>query len=245
MAAFAGSLAFGQITLEHTFPTSERAGIYSNQTELYYYTQVDNLPSIKIYNSDFVLQKTVNTAIPTGYLRMNLFTDNEFDVSKHIFNSDNKLEFLVYFSGNTPESKVRIINEDGETIKDFPGTYYLEDAVIYHDPIDNVNKIKLHNETTGNTEIYSLPTSVLANKEIASTLKNKLTAFPVPAKTILKITNPKTGNNKLDVFDTSGKLVISQTFNSQEDLISLNVENLAKGLYIYRIGELSSKFIKE
>jgi len=245
MAAFAGSLAFGQITLEHTFPSTEQAGIYSNETELYYYTQIDNNPSIKIYNSDFVLLKTVNTTIPAGYSRMNLYRDNDFDVSKHIFNADNKLEFLVYFSGNSPVSKVRIINEDGEIIKDFPGTYYLEDAVIYHDPIDNINKIKLYNEGTGNTEIYALPTSVLANKEITSTLKNKLTAFPIPAKTTLKITNPKNGNNKVSVFDTTGKLVLSQTFSSQEDLVSLNVENLAKGLYIYNIGEQGSKFIKE
>lgn len=99
---------------------------------------------------------------------------------------------------------------------------------VYHNPTHNLNEIKLLNHTTNITYIYSLPTSPLATEKIA-TLKNKLIAFPNPAKTVLKIANPKNSTDKVDVFDTTGKLILSKTFTNQDDTFSLNVETLAKG----------------
>ncbi|AZA50880.1 T9SS C-terminal target domain-containing protein [Chryseobacterium carnipullorum] len=136
-------------------------------------------------------------------------------------------------------SKVQIIDEDKTIIKDFSGIYHSSDMEVYHNPTHNLNEIKLLNRTTNITYIYSLPTSPLATEEIA-TLKNKLIAFPNPAKTVLKIANPKNSTDKVDVFDTTGKLILSKTFTNQDDTFSLNVETLAKGLYLYKIGERDS-----
>lgn len=79
------------------------------------------------------------------------------------------------------------------------------------------------------TEVYALPTSVLAAKEIQA--GSKLSAFPVPTNKILNVMNP-------------GKLVTNKSFSASEGKISINVENLPKGTYVYKIGNLSSKFTK-
>jgi hypothetical protein len=245
IAMLATGFAFGQINLVHTFPASEDAAMYINDNQLLYCTQIVDTPVIKIYGQNFNYIKTLNITMTAGYDWMTFDTDLDHQVSKNIFNSNDKLEFIVYFKANgTPDSKVKIIDEDGAIIKDFPGTYRIEYTKIYHDPVDNTNKIKLFNETTQQTEIYSLPTSTLGNKEIL-TVKSKLVAFPIPAKTVLKINNPQNNAHKVEVFDTTGKLVITQPFASHDDSISLNVQNLTNGLYIYKIGDLSAKFIKE
>lgn len=245
VASFATSFAFGQITLEHTFPQNEIFINYTNANELYYCANIDYTPTIKIYNSDFALLKTLNLTFPAGYEYIVFPEYDQFPISKHLFNTNDKLEFIIFFKNlNGSGGKMKIVDEDGVIIKDFPGTYRTEFLYIYHDPIHNVNKLQARNETTGQTEIYSLPTSVLANKEIANA-KNKLVAFPNPAKTTLKVVNPKNNANKIEVFDVTGKLVLAKSFVNQEENISLNVENLAKGNYIYKVGDLSSKFIKE
>lgn len=84
--------------------------------------------------------------------------------------------------------------------------------------------------------------SSLSTQEIQ--LDNKLSAYPNPTNKTLNIMNPKNGANKVLVYDVSGKLVINKSFSSNDDKISIDVENLTKGIYIYKIGELSSKFIK-
>lgn len=245
IAMLVTGFALGQINLVHTFPVNEDAAIYSNGSQLMYCTQVIDQPIIKIYDQSYTYVKTLNLTIPAGYEWMTFMTDLDYQVSKNIFNTNDKLEFIVYFhKSGTQASKLQIIDEDGTIIKDFPGTYRFEYTKIYHDPIDNTNKIKILNHTTMQTEIYSLPTSTLANKEIM-TVKNKLAAFPIPAKTTLKINNPQNNAHKVEVFDTTGNMVINQSFTSQDNLITLNVQNLANGLYIYKIGDLSSKFIKE
>ncbi|MEB4761346.1 T9SS type A sorting domain-containing protein [Chryseobacterium indologenes] len=82
----------------------------------------------------------------------------------------------------------------------------------------------------------------LSTQEIQ--LDNKLSAYPNPTNKTLNIMNPKNGANKVLVYDASGKLVINKSFSSNEDKIAIDVEALTKGVYIYKIGELSSNFIK-
>ena len=85
-------------------------------------------------------------------------------------------------------------------------------------------------------------TSPLNTEEIQS--KSKLSAFPNPTNKILNIINPQNETNKIEIYDTSGKLILSKMFNSSDNKISVDVEHLPKGNYIYKIGDLSSKFIK-
>ncbi len=102
--------------------------------------------------------------------------------------------------------------------------------------------------TTGTSTVFIIDdfrlsqTTSLAIEEIKS--QNKLSAFPIPANKTLNIINPQNGANKIQIYDTSGKLILNKMFTSYDNKIALDVEYLPKGNYIYKIGNLSSKFIK-
>ncbi|WP_294250691.1 T9SS type A sorting domain-containing protein [uncultured Chryseobacterium sp.] len=253
-ALFAVSFMYGQLPLEHSF-ANERTLKYSTPTETYYISKTtDN--KLKIYNSNYSLYKTVNVPMPVNYDRLSFAADHApFVISKNVFNNDNKFEFLlgVYHSTNTFAIKLLLIDEDGNLIQDFhpnaTATGYAENFDIFHDSLNNVNKLIVYSDTVSSsnewipqTDIYTLPTTVLSAKEIQAV--STLSAFPIPASTVLNITNPGTGAGKVQVFDASGKIVADQSFSGSDPKISIDVQNLPKGTYIYRIGNASAKFTK-
>ena len=232
------SYAFGQITLEKTY-SSENLQVYTNSTETFYYSVGQNLSTIKIYNADYTLKKQFTLAFP-----VNISSYDNFILSKNIFNTDNLLE-IVTTSGNYPNYSIKIYNEDGVLVKDFGTGYQFEDEFdfhVYYDTNSNKNKLRLFKSSSNSTEIYNLSTNSLTTKEITD--KNKLTAFPIPTNKILNIVNPNNGNNSLQVYDENGKIVINKLFTNSEKTISLDVEFLPNGLYLYKIGNFSSKFLK-
>ena len=242
---------FGQITLEKTY-SSENLQVYTNATETYYYTIGDGITDVKFYKSDYTIYKQFTPIIPSGYTystSIDEFASN-FVISKNIFNTDSKLEIIISFSKYNSttyqlENIIRIYNEDGVIIKEFGPNYkfdYMSDGNIYHDNTTNTNKLRLFNQATNSTEIYNLGTTSLTTKEITD--KNKLTAFPIPTNKNLNIVNPNNGNNSLQVYDENGKIVINKLFTNSEKTISLDVEFLPNGLYLYKIGNFSSKFLK-
>ena len=97
-------------------------------------------------------------------------------------------------------------------------------------------------KTDFTTVVYDLGTNSLATKELHN--RNNLSAFPIPTNKILNIVNPNNGNNSLQVYDENGKIVINKLFTNSEKTISLDVEFLPNGLYLYKIGNFSSKFLK-
>ena len=232
------SYAFGQITLEKTY-SSENLQVYTNSTETFYYSVGQNLSTIKIYNADYTLKKQFTLASP-----VNISSYDNFILSKNIFNTDNLLE-IVTTSGNYPNYSIKIYNEDGILVKDFGTGYQFEDEFdfhVYYDSNSNKNKLRLFKSSSNSTEIYNLSTNSLTTKEITD--KNKLTAFPIPTNKNLNIINPNNGNNSLQVYDENGKIVINKLFTNSEKTISLDVEFLPKGIYIYKIGNINSKFLK-
>ncbi|PIF45464.1 putative secreted protein (Por secretion system target) [Chryseobacterium sp. 52] len=255
IALIATNYAFSQISLEHSFTDNEDVFVYNKDNSTQYVSMTsDN--KIKIYNSSYILQKTVNVPMPSnhGMFYSGHFGENSFFMSKHVFNNDDKYEFMVetYFQdtvAGTITYKLLLINEDGNLIKDFHPNPLIkqssENFEVYHDNVNNTNKLIVHNWVNGSSnqyDVYSLPTTTLTTKAIQ--LQNKLSAFPIPTNKILNIINPDNGANKVQIYDTSGKLIINKSFSSNDDKISIDVENLTKGIYIYKIGELSSKFIK-
>jgi len=234
---FVTNLVISQITLDHSF-SSENLQVYTNETETFYYTVGQSIGTIKIYSADYKLYKQF---IPTS--SVNISSYDNFILSKNIFDTDNLLEIVTY-SGSYPNYSIVIYNENGAIVKDFGSGYKFEDEFdfhVYHDNTTNTNKLRLKTSTNV-TEIYNLPSNSLATKEIQT--KNKLSAFPIPTNRILNITNPENGYNKIEIYDTIGKLVMVKNFNNSDNQISINVEILSKGVYNYKIGNLSSKFIK-
>lgn len=257
VAIVATNLVFSQqITLQNTFTLGERAFAFAKGNDMVYVTKGNGNNKLNIYNSAYVLTKTVDVPLPTGYALDFWYDAGQYNysISRHIFNSDDKLEFVVSAkkasatSPNGFHDKLLLINEEGILIKDFTPNVNISHTGqydIYHDAVSNTNKIIIENIDINNNpffEVYGLPTSVLASKEIQKV--NKLIAFPIPTSKILNITNPENGSNKVEIYDTSGKLILNKTFGAVENNIAIDVENLVKGTYFYKIGELTSKFVK-
>ena len=251
-ALITANFVFAQLTLEHSF-VNEETYVYSTTTETYYIAKtVDN--KIKIYNSDYSVYKTITVPLPSGYNQIFFnANNNSFSISKNVFNTDNKIEVLIaaYSPTQSPTIKLLLINEDGTLLKDFntnANSVSAEKFEVFHNAATNSNKIVVHNTAmvSGNyieqTEVYALPTSTLTAKEILN--KATLSAFPVPTSKILNVMNPGNGANKIEIFDASGKLVLNKSFVTAEDKISIDVEQLTKGTYFYKVGNLSSKFTK-
>ncbi|MGU3375137.1 T9SS type A sorting domain-containing protein [Chryseobacterium sp. M5A1_1a] len=253
-AVIACSFMFGQqITLEHTFPLDENIYVFPNGNDIVFVAR-GNGNTINIYNSAYALIKTVNVPIPNGN-PLDFFPnyDMNFLVTKHIFNNDDKLEFIVSASQATPLGSIRtlyIVNEDGIIIKAFntiPNFSWNRDLKIFHDNTSNTNKMIISNYDNNNykifREVYILPSTTLSVNEIQSKGK-QLSAFPIPTNEVLNIINPSNGSSMVTIYDMTGKQVINKAFSSMDHQISVNVESLPKGTYLYKIGEVSSKFIK-
>ena len=244
------NFAFGQLTLEHSFPSNQGVRVYNDGTTIYYFVSIydssEYRNTIHIYNSDYSLYRTITFPWDTSFdSGISFFGD--YGISKFVFNTNNNFEFIVHtYSNITQQTKYFIIDEDGIIIKDLSNYYVGSDYIdIFHDYLNNVNKIRLTRKDSsigGIAEIYLLPTTVLSTVDIQN--ENELSAFPIPANKILNVIKPKNGTNKIEVFDMSGKLMLNKIFENTENSISLDVEFLQKGIYIYKVGEFSAKFIK-
>lgn len=78
-------------------------------------------------------------------------------------------------------------------------------------------------------------------------LNNKVIAFPNPVFEYLNLKNINiNGEEKLlEIFSVQGKKVYSKKIRKEQIDLTVNISYLSKGLYIYKIGNKSNKFIKE
>lgn len=256
---FITNYVFAQITLEKSFAEGDEVYVYNNDNTLIYLTKTKN--TLNIYNADYSLRKTINLPIKDGEGAFFWYDPDgvNYSISRHIFNTDDQYEFLITiykydFSTNEDYNKLVLINEDGTIIKDFHPDIstknYAGGHRTYTDPITGINKIIVKNRLNVmvdgsyliDYDVYSLPTSGLGSKELIN--KTRLTAFPIPTNKSLNIINPRNGSNTVEIFDASGKLLINKIFDNSENRIFIDVEHLSKGTFVYKIGNLSSKFIK-
>ncbi|UHO38244.1 T9SS type A sorting domain-containing protein [Chryseobacterium capnotolerans] len=246
LAIIATNFVFGQMNLEHSYTSdSSHWDVYSDNNTSHYLIGKGN-NTFDIYNANHTLYKTLTPNIPNNYLYIPELLKENYPISKRIFNTDDQLEFILTFINNQNGQRLMlIINEDGNIIKQFGNDYHTL-YQIFHDAASNQNKFVISKSSGTNTitEVYALPTSTLATLETQTQNKNKLSAFPIPANKLLNIMNPGNGGNNIQVYDASGKLVLQKSFTSGEKNISIDVESLKAGVYLYKIGDQNSKFIK-
>ena len=141
-----------------------------------------------------------------------------------------------------------LINENGVVLQQFGDK---QDALIVKTLSNNYKLITqkatyASNIYTTTKDVYALTGSLSVNQSKA--LSKSLVAYPNPVKDVLNITNPsdKTADTNLKVYSVSGKLVLQKNIaDNNEDFIKLDVSGLQSGVYVYKINEVSNKFIKE
>lgn len=241
------TLSFSQATLEHSYIINQDEGgdqsyFFNTETASYHYT-FDTNNVLKIYTENHSVYKTLTLPVDSGYAinNMYLFTDK-------LFNSDNLIEFLLVTRSPTGTHKMSLINENGVVLQQFGDK---QDALIVKTLSNNYKLITqkatyASNIYTTTKDVYALTGSLSVNQSKA--LSKSLVAYPNPVKDVLNITNPsyKTADANLKVYSVSGKLVLEKNIaDNNEDFIKLDVSGLQSGVYVYKINEVSNKFIKE
>ncbi len=77
--------------------------------------------------------------------------------------------------------------------------------------------------------------------EEVSDVNNAVHLYPNPAKTMLTIEN---ATENVQIFDITGRVVMNID-NKETNLLVINVSELAKGMYFVKIGNYTTKFVKE
>src|SRR5690606_36457497 len=96
------------------------------------------------------------------------------------------------------------------------------------------------------TALQSVPPYVLSATNF---LSEKFNIYPNPASNVVTITNNENMLvNKIEVYNTTGKLINTQNYNNEAEL-QLNVENLASGTYMLHLqtneGTAVKKLVKK
>ena len=240
-----------QITLEHTFDSPV---YFSSSNFIYYYGDANYYMSfsstdnqIKIYNIDYSLYKTVTITPPSGYQIVSVSY-----LTKTLFNSNDKLEFFVQFTGPTTDYSVyqtlRLYDEDGIVIKDFGFSYSINPSIHKINNQYRLSVVRYIYSTTilYITEIYSLPGSMSYSiSEFENS--NIQSPFPNPANTVINLPYKLNQGQKsiMRISNIQGQLIELKQIDYVFDKIILNVSNYSKGVYFYEVNGVSNKFVVE
>jgi len=238
------SISFSQ-TLENSY-TSEgynnepKNYAFLTENNLFYLTMSTTNNEIFVYNSDHSLYKKITITLPSGFKAEQL----HFATDK-LFNSDSKIEILITSYNNaTSENKMLLYNEDGgNNIYDFGDKFKVE---VFKDNNNNYKLLTSVGKSGVSYDIYSLSGTLTISQENFLN-KRKMISFPNPSSSSINITNPlkNNENEKIDIYDTNGRKVLEKKIIGNGANIKIDISELSKGIYSYRIREFGNKFIKE
>jgi hypothetical protein len=240
-----------QIVLEHTYDNVDVFRyVCVDSNELMYYTfgQSGGL-SVNIYLTDHSIYKTVNLPKLNGasYYKV---VDN---FTRHLFNTDDKIEFLATSSNNN----VYILNEDGDSIfsclncyPNFPeggAGYDLPQAVINTPTGAKMFLIEPYQGSERKMFVYSLPgklptsntkLSVTDAPTIISSSSPSTSAYPNPSNGKIRVAYSlpeglTTG--ELIITTTDGREVKRYRVGNMFNDILIEKSELANGAYFYSL----------
>lgn len=244
---FIYSYSYSQATLEHTYSSgiqkSDMSGVLGFNTagglKFYTFNRTTNL--VEIYNQSHVLETSFTIPLDAGH-----FLSEFIFVTDKLFNSDNQIEFLYksYKIGDSSNRKIYLSNDAGVLLQSFPGKYY---AGVVKDNSNNYKLIIAASEQNPATNAYDYDVYGLTgtlSTEQQDILTKKAVVFPNPSNNVINISNTSnTGRaSTLQIFSTDGKKVLEEKHAEEE--IKIDVSTLQNGVYIYKLGDKSGKFIK-
>ncbi len=207
--------------------------------KLNFYTLDRNTKEISFYDSSHNLTKTTTINIESGWDIRYIYL-----ISDKLFNTDSKIEFLVESrKPNDAYTNLTVFNEDGlegitfETVDDFKliktpeNTYKL--ITFSQIPVNN-GKYEY--------KVYALDGTLDVIQE--NLLSKSVIQYPNPTSKKLYLKNIEINNKSMiQVFTIDGKTVLKKTMKLNQNFI--DVSSLSNGVYYYKIGNYTNRFIKE
>lgn len=191
------------------------------------------------------------------------FSDNQipqYFISKHLFNDDDLIEFITpvkYFNpfGNgVVAPKLIVSNEQGTILYEIFDRY----AARLVKTGDEHYKLLVslgHNGQYGGIvgsgsiqiDVYSLPGTLNLGQQEVYLTRQGLQGYPNPTLDKITISNnhPLPETAELQVFDSSGSNIQTQTVAAGTIDIIVDTSQLSTGVYVYKINGLTGKFIKK
>ncbi|MBO6117414.1 MAG: T9SS type A sorting domain-containing protein [Bacteroidales bacterium] len=203
---------------------------------------------IKIYNSDFENIKTIPLSLffpsNTEYSGIR----NIHCLTKNVFTNSNKYEFVVSGEYQFPDEykyhKIYCIyNEDGELLYSFGDYENIESAYI----INNKLVVTLYKEDYDSyTKIFTLANSVKPSSVATVMQQNQAKLYPNPARQSVTLEYNIQGQmQEMQIVDMQGRVVASYLLDPSQKQVKINTSNYKKGVYVYRYGNNSGKFVVE
>lgn len=224
-----------QITLENEYSFSVQA--FDVDDGEYFYAGTDG-NTVRIYDEDHNLYKTVNLSPDPGYDAQQLAL-----LSRKLFNTDENLEFAVTYrktDTSGTEYYAEILNENGNSIKRIDHGYWFN-AYNTNNGSKLIAGLWMSSGSTieQTNAVYSLP-GTLTGGMIAPepATERGFTAYPNPTDGILRI--EPVDDRPIRIFNSAGKEI--KTVENQN---TINLQNLPKGLYILNRGDEKFKVIKQ
>lgn len=210
----------------------------------YYYTShKGNTYTISLVSPDYeVSSKQYSFNLPEGYSIQTCYPTNKLT-------SDKSLVFFIdCYNATLTAYSTGLYGEDGELIQSFAkGVRYASSYPMLFRNNGSYKLLVWRGTLSGSnmiykTDIYSFkdnPTHIQSIQHKAS-----LSPYPVPSSTIVNIPYSNNEAKKpLLIFDNSGKLVETMPIGGSSGTAFLNVMRYRQGVYYYKVGEQSGKFI--
>ncbi|GAL61253.1 T9SS type A sorting domain-containing protein [Algibacter lectus] len=244
------SVSYSQV-LEETYTTDgfsdndNRFSSFNIDGDIKYYTRDWSNSQVKIFDSSHNLEKTINLNLGDGYEMSQV----HFPTDK-LFNSDSKIEIIVSSRTYSPsfQQNYTVFNEDGDKIFEFSNIDWIE---LVKTPSNSYKLITYQDQyesgSYGNYSysVYGLEGTLSVDQE--NWLSKVAIQYPNPATETINFKNLDNNlkGSTLEIYSMQGQKVFSEKINLINDEISLDISNLSKGVYVYKLGDLSNKFVKE
>lgn len=228
-------------TLEKTYNSNSSDNInyaFFINDKLNFYTTDRTNNEIKFYDSSHNLIKTIAIQLKNNWELLYIYL-----ISDKLFNDDSKIEFIVKSrQPNVGFTNLTIFNEDGLEIMEFE---LVNDFKLIKTP-ENTYKLITTSFFTNNKidyKVYGLSGTLDVSQE--SLFLKEIIQYPNPTSNKLYLKNMNLKNNEelLEIFTSDGKKIMAKKLLRNESYI--DVSGLSKGVYYYKIGQYSNKFIKE
>jgi len=249
---FIALLAFGmnanaQITLEHTYDSASTLGnglndqlmIINFESSGERYVKVNRTGHcISIYNMNHTLNKTIS--LDTFFLGCNYTLIDVLYISEHLFNDDNKIEFMCVSGNNT-----YIFNEDYDLLFAEPGAPYIRPNCEQQQlPIYNtaLGTKMILSYTNGQAKVFNLPgtlsESIAESNSVLILQSSVSNPYPNPTTTTTQIDYKlPDGVNEGEIvfYDLAGNEVKRFTVDKTFTTLLVSTTDITAGTYYYQL----------
>ncbi len=218
-----------QVELENTY-----VGDIAYFGDFYAYIN-DN--TLKVYNTDHSLFKS----IPINLSEYGSIIMISHTGSKHLFNADDKYEFVVTLHSGVNVYTVAVINEDGTVLQIFDSLGF---PSFFN--VNGSGKMILRDHTTTPivARVYSLG-GVVGVKDYQSGGESLGSSYPNPASEVITIPYKleQGQSSVMQIYNSNGQLIRTMDIDATFNNIQLNVSGYRSGVYYYKVGDLAKSFV--